>query len=141
MLQSWQAHALACTVRPPRCRLVQKHRAHTTAACGASGPTSHRGRYAAIHTSFCHENPGAGAAYSPTTGTAQQISGAVMEPAGAVDYSTLREQFAEQKQREQNQEEGDLIHVTLKLPGDATKQLKVRAGSPPCHCGQRALHV
>lgn len=50
-----------------------------------------------------------------------------MEHAGAVDYSMLREQYAEQKQKELDQEEGDLIQVTLKLPGDTTKQLKVCA--------------
>jgi hypothetical protein len=50
-----------------------------------------------------------------------------MEPSGPdVDYSALRQQYADQKQEEQQQEEGDFIQVTLHLPEGDVRQLKVR---------------
>ena len=50
-----------------------------------------------------------------------------METSGPdVDYSALKQQYAEQKKEEQSQEEGDLIEVTLQLPDGNSKLLKVR---------------
>jgi hypothetical protein len=50
-----------------------------------------------------------------------------MEPSGPdVDYSALRQQYADQKQEEQQQEEGDFVQVTLHLPEGDVRQLKVR---------------
>lgn len=49
----------------------------------------------------------------------------VEQPGGNVDYEKLREQYADQKREEQEEEEGDLISVTLNLPGGSTKVLKV----------------
>lgn len=43
-----------------------------------------------------------------------------------VNYQELREKFADQKKEEQDQEEGDLIQVSLSLPDGVSKELKVR---------------
>lgn len=48
-----------------------------------------------------------------------------MEQPSHVDYAALRQQYADQKREEQDQEEGDLIQVTLQLPEGASKELKV----------------
>jgi hypothetical protein len=48
-----------------------------------------------------------------------------METATSVDYSTLRERFADQKQLEQEEEEGGFVQVTLKIPPNIVKELKV----------------
>jgi hypothetical protein len=48
-----------------------------------------------------------------------------METTDHVDYSTLRQRFADQKQLEQEEEEGGFIQVTLKIPPSTVKELKV----------------
>jgi hypothetical protein len=48
-----------------------------------------------------------------------------MEQPTNVDYAALRQQYADKKREEQDQEEGDFIQVTLQLPEGASKELKV----------------
>ena len=49
----------------------------------------------------------------------------VEQPGANVDYEKLREQYADQKREEQEEEEGDLIQVTLSLPDGSTRALTV----------------
>jgi hypothetical protein len=55
------------------------------------------------------------------------------QPGGNVDYEKLREQYADQKREEQEEEEGEFINVTLNMPDGNTRALKVRTRRCPSY--------